>query len=100
MLADMCEADGSGWSGGSEREEVVQSGEGGVRGDGEGDGWWKVSEWYKVGVKLGGGLLSPESNLTNIWRFSDGLEVDEDEEEDEEVDEERDRTILVVFGLP
>ena len=37
--------------------------------------------------------------MTNIWKFSDGLEVDEDEEEDEEVDEERERTILVVSGL-
>ncbi len=40
-----------------------------------------------------GSVLSPESSLTNIWKFSGWLEVAEDVEA---LDEERERTILTV----
>ena len=45
----------------------------------------------RVGEKKN--LLSPESNLTKIWKVSDGL--DEEEEEVDDVEEDRERTMMM-----
>ncbi len=45
-----------------------------------------------------GDILSPERSLTNIWKFSGGVDGDVEEEEDE-VDEERERTMVMVMEL-
>jgi len=46
-----------------------------------------------------GDVLSPERSLTNIWKFSGGVDGDVEEEEEDEVDEERERTMVLVMEL-
>lgn len=78
--------------------------------------WWRVGRvvsegmvrgiaggFWLVGVFFGwdrgrGEVLSPERSLTNIWKFSGGVDGDVEEEEDE-VDEERERTMVVGMEL-
>ncbi len=91
MLAGVDETDGGCGGGGAEGEELEEGGEGSVGGDCEGDRWGLVS-WDMV-VLGEGGVLSPESSLTNIWKFSEGFEVVDDVEA---LEEERERTILAV----
>lgn len=92
MLAGVDETDGSCRGGGAKGEQLEEGGEGGVRGDCERNCWVDglVGGWKCEGEE---GVLSPESSLMNIWKFSEGVE---DVEDVEALDEERERTILAV----
>ena len=92
MLARVDEADVACWGRGSEREELAEGGYRCVGGDGQGDGFVCMLAFCVMCSLSLDDVLSPDNNLTKIWKFS--IDEDEDVDVEEAFDEEREVRML------